>query len=144
MPQAAGVEQIDRGAGGLEELDLVFHGHERLLMTMPVDDDAAAGERWGSPAVGGTAEHLAEHDGLLAEELGAFVAGKEVDELVAEDAGAARLEHDDGDAGSNLGLELVKDIEQITAGLVEEAEVVEWTAAAYVFARDFHPVAGGS
>ena len=70
-----------------------------------MDDDAAAGHLRRLPR-GVAGEHFTEQDGLLAQPDRALIVGKKVDQLVAEDGGAAWLEHDDGNAGVDLRGEL--------------------------------------
>jgi hypothetical protein len=48
----------------------------------------------------------------LREGAGARVVGEEVAEFVAEDGDAARFEADDGNAGGDLGFELIEDFFQ--------------------------------
>ena len=50
-------------------------------------------------------------------EAGARVVGEEVSQLVAEDAGAAWLEHDDRHAGIDLRREGVEDADEIALGV---------------------------
>jgi hypothetical protein len=81
-------------------------------------------------------QEFAEQEGLAAKGLGALVIGKEVREFVPKHGDAAGLESDDGDAGFDLGLELVQDVEEEFLGAVEHAEVVKGPSAAEVRARD--------
>jgi hypothetical protein len=80
---------------------------------------------------------------LAGEFLGALVVGKEVEEFVAEDGDATRLETDNRDAGFDLGFELVENFEEQSLGAVEHAEVVEGASAAEVGAGDTDGVSGG-
>lgn len=139
---AAGVQMIDLGTGGLEEGDLPLHGHESFLMAVAVDDNAAAGKLGWVPGCAEPGKVLAQHDGLVAKAVGAVVVREEVGEFVLEDAGAAGLEHDNGDAGADLWLEVVEDAEEIAAGVIEEAEVVEGATAAEMAARDLNLASG--
>jgi hypothetical protein len=75
--------------------------------------------------------------------LGALVVREEVEEFVAEDGDAAGFESDDGDAGFDLGLELVEDVQEQAFGAVEHAEVVERASAAEVGAGYRDAEAGG-
>jgi hypothetical protein len=68
---------------------------------------------------------------------------EEVCEFVAEDGDATGFETDEGNAGFDLGLELVKDLEQQTFGAVEHAKVVERASAAEVGLWDEDTEAGG-
>jgi hypothetical protein len=88
-------------------------------------------------------EELAEQECLFAQGLGALVVREEVEEFVAEDGNAAGLESDDGDAGLDLGLELVEDVQEQAFGAVEHAEVIEGASAAEVGLRYRDAEAGG-
>ena len=76
---AAGVEQVNVGAGAAEEGELVGHLHQGLVMAMALDDDFAAGMLGGLEAGGVADKKLAEQEGLVAEALGAGVVGEEID-----------------------------------------------------------------
>ena len=92
-------------------------------------------------------EELAEQEGLIAKALragaGLRIGGEEVDQLVAEDGGAAGLEEDEGEAGVDLRREVVEDLFEVGASLFEEAKIVEGPAATDVVARDFGREARG-
>jgi hypothetical protein len=88
-------------------------------------------------------EELAQEECLLAESLGAFVVGEQINEFVAEDGDAAWFEADNGDSGRDLGLELVEDFEKQTFGAVEHAEIVEGASAAEIRTGDQDTESGG-
>jgi hypothetical protein len=88
-------------------------------------------------------EKFAEQESLLAQGLGALVVRKEVNEFVAEDGDAAGFESNDGDAGFDLGFELVEDFEQQALGAIEHAKVVEGASATEVGLRDEDTESGG-
>jgi len=116
---AAGVEQIDVGAGAPEQFQFRCHLHQGFVMAVPLDDDFAAGMLGGMEVRGVPGEKLAEQQGLIAEALSALILREEIDQLIAEDAGAAWFQKDEGEAGVNLRRELVEDAQQIAAGLAE-------------------------
>jgi hypothetical protein len=64
--------------------------------------------------------------------LGAGVVGEEVREFVAEDGYAGRFQSDDGNAGFDLGLELIEDLQEQAFGAIQHTEVVEGTSAAEI------------
>ena len=66
----------------------------------------------------------------------AFVFGKKVREFVAEDGGAAGFQNNDRRCGFDFGEKLVHDLEEQTLGTVKHANIIEWTPAAEVSARD--------
>src|ERR1017187_3739315 len=140
---AAGVKQLHLGAGGTQKLHLVLHGAQGFLVAMAVDDNAASGQLRSLPVGGALCEYFAQHDGLPAQADGALVVGEEIDQFVAEDAGATGFEHDDRDSGGDLRFKLVQNTEQIAASLVEESEVVERSPAAYVPPRNLDAGSGG-
>ena len=74
---------------------------------------------------------------MIAETLGPSVAGEKVHQLVAEDAGTAGLEEDEGEAGVDLRAEVAEDFFEIAFCGREQAEVVKWAPAANMLARDF-------
>src|SRR6478672_2467551 len=88
-------------------------------------------------------EEFAEQECLSAQGLGPLVMWEEVREFVAEDGDAAGFKSDDGNAGFDLGLELVEDFEQQTFCAVEHAEVVKRASAAEVGLRDEDTESGG-
>lgn len=140
---AAGVEEFDGGTGAAEPGQLVFHIEDGLVVAVAVEDDARIGVL-GRLVVGRVAgEELAEQEGLVGEAAGAVVAGEEVEELVAEDAGATGFEEEEGKAAVDLGREFREDAAEVVAGGIEEAEVVKRAAAADVLAGDLDGVSGG-
>jgi hypothetical protein len=64
--------------------------------------------------------------------LRAGVVGKEVREFVAEDSYTGRFQSDYGDAGFDLGLELVEDFQEQAFGAIQHAEVVQGASAAEI------------
>jgi hypothetical protein len=134
---ATGVEEFDFGAGAAEDRDFVGHLHDGFVMAVTLEDDFSADKLGGLEIRDVTGEEFAEEEGLLAEALCARVVGEEVDQFVAEDAGAAGLEEDEGNGGIDLRGELVENFQQILPGLFQKSEVVEWAAAADVVAWDF-------
>ena len=108
-----------------------------------MEDDAGVGVLGGLVVWRVAGEELAEQEGLVGEAAGAVVAGKKVEEFVAEDAGATGFEEDDGQAGVNLRGELGENAAEVGAGGVEEAEVVEGAAAADVLTGDLDGVSDG-
>ena len=82
-------------------------------------------------------EPVGKQPDLLAQALGSRIVGKEFEQLVLEDAGAAWLKKDERQPGIDLRSHAVENTREIGAGSGEKAEVVEWTAAADVAAWDF-------
>jgi hypothetical protein len=64
--------------------------------------------------------------------LGTGVVGKKIGEFVAEHSHAGRLQSDYGDAGFDLGLELIEDLQEQAFGAIQHTEVVEGTSAAEI------------
>ena len=134
---AAGVQKRDGCAGAAEDRDFVGHLHHGFVMAVAVEDDSLA-RKVGRLEVGRVAgEEFAQEEGLVAQALGAGVAGEEVDKLVAEDGGATRFKEDEGESGVDLRGEVAEDFFEIASCCGEESEVVERATAANVFARDF-------
>ena len=124
-----GSGEID--AHALQHRFLSGHLHDGLVMAMPVDKRPARqpGKRETFCAL---LQKFAKQEDLLREGLRAFVLGEKVSKFVAEDGGAARLEHNDRRGGFNLWQKLVHDPEEQAFGAVEQADVVEWASAAKV------------
>jgi len=55
---------------------------------------------------------------------------EEVDQFIAKDARAARLQHDDRNSSVDLRLKLIEYPPQVATRGIEEAEIVERTSAA--------------
>src|SRR6266702_1731639 len=110
---------------------------------MTMDDDASSWHLWNLPVSCVAREHLAKHDGLLAEADGTLVVREEVDQFVSEDGGTAWLQHDDGNSSGDLRREFIEDAQQVAARFVEKSEVVERTAAADVLLRNLDAGACG-
>lgn len=106
---AAGVEEFDLCAGAAEPLEFVFHVEDGFVVAVAVEEDAGVGVLGGLVVGRVAGEELAEQEGLVGEAFCAVVAGEEVEELVAEDAGATGFEEDDGQAGVDLRRELGED-----------------------------------
>jgi len=81
-------------------------------------------------------KEFTEEEGLPAEGLGACIVWEEVREFVAENGDATGLEAHYRDAGLDLGLELIEDVEKEALSTLEHAEVVEGASAAKVGAGD--------
>src|SRR5271163_1296609 len=80
-------------------------------------------------------EEFAAQIDLVAKPLGAAVAGEEVAEFIAEDAGAAGLEDHDRHPGLDLRGQGRHHLLQILARLREKTGIVERASAADVTAR---------
>ncbi len=108
---ASGGGRLEVDAEAVEERLFGGHLHDRLVMAVSVEQGFAAELRERGVA-GVVVEEFAEQECLFAQGLGALVVREEVEEFVAEDGDAAGFESDDGDAGFDLGLELVEDVEE--------------------------------
>ena len=133
----SGLDRFDDGAGALEERDFAGGSAEDgFVMAVAVDEDVCAGEAGGRKVRRVLREPVGEEPDLLAELLRVGIFGEDFEELIFEDAGAAWLKKDEGQTGADLRGHAGKDLREIAAGGVEEAEVVERAAAADVAARD--------
>jgi hypothetical protein len=106
---AAGVGVLDLQAELLQHLLHAIPWDERLLVAVPVEKSLPTQRR---QAVEGAVAHqqLAQQEDLLGEAPGVFVVGEEVDQLVAEDRRAARLQAHHRRAGPDLVPQLVEDL----------------------------------
>ena len=142
---ATRLDGFDDGAGALEECDFAGGSAEDgFVVAVAVDEDVRASETGGREVRRVRGEPVGEEPDLLAELLRVGIFGEDFEELVFEDAGAAGLKKDEGQAGANLRRHAGKDLREITARGVEQAEVVKRTAAADVAAWDFDAEAGFS
>ena len=73
----------------------------------------------------------------------ALIPREEVGQFVAKDAGATRLEHDQGHSGVNLRRQTFENVLQVLSRLGEEPEVIERTAAADVSPGQLDIESGG-
>ena len=112
---AAGVEELDLGPGGAEDLHLVLHAHGGVMMAVAVDDDLFVDLRW-TIVRGMLHQKFAKEKCLIAKLCGPGIVGQKVGQLIAEDGGTAWFEDDDGRSGSKLRGEGVEDFEEILFG----------------------------
>ena len=129
---ASGSGRLELNAEATQQRFLGGHLHDRLVMAVAVEHGFARKLRECRAGAELLFEEFAEQESLLAQGLGAGVVRKQVDEFVAEDGDAGGLKPDDGDAGFDLGLELVEDFEQKALCAIEHAEVVEGASATEV------------
>ena len=136
---AAGGGRVEVDAEAAQEGFFGGHLHQGFVMAVAVDEGLSvqAGELHVV-----TFQELAEQECLLRKRAGAFVAGEEVAEFVAEDGYATWLETDDRDSGGDFGFEGVQDFLQQGFRAIEESEVVEGTATAESGAGDLDAEAG--
>src|SRR5204862_4179163 len=87
-------------------------------------------------------EELGEMERLLAEALRVLVVGQHLQQLVAEDGDAARLDADERDACADLLPEGGDRAFEVTACEPEEAVVVQRPSAADAASRNLHLEAG--
>src|SRR5439155_8504407 len=87
-PATAGVEDPDVQAQTLQHRPLGIQTHERLVVTVAVDDGPAF-EPWEMELRRLRREEFAQEKRLSAEARGVFVARKESDQFVAENGDAA-------------------------------------------------------
>src|SRR5579883_1642512 len=73
---------------------------------------------------------FAQQERLFAQPFCAFALRKEIQQLIAHDAGAARLKKDEGHSRVNLRSKDMKDLFQISTGLLQKTEIVEGAPAA--------------
>jgi hypothetical protein len=120
---ATGVKQLNVRACGSEELDFVGHLHDSLVMAVALDDKCAVALR--RTVVGCFADQeLAEEECVGFEFMGAWIVGKQVGELVAEDGGAAWLKDDDGYVSGQRWLERRESVQKIFFCGIQQAEVI--------------------
>ena len=87
-------------------------------------------------------QEFAEKKCLLRKFVRALVAGKEIDQFVTKNRGAAGLKHDYGYAASDLGREDIENLLQHALGAFEHAKVIERTPAAQELRGESHPKSG--
>jgi hypothetical protein len=126
-PTTARVRHLDFQAHLAQELLLRGHAQDRLLVAVAVQQRSAAQPRW---VVAVLQQKLAQQKGLFAESLSIRVVGQEPKQLIAEDRGAARFEHDDRHTGSDLRAQCPEDLAQMALGKAQHPVVVERAPAA--------------
>ena len=137
-PAAAGLNGLDCGAGFAQQGNFAGRAAEdRLVMAVAVDKDVRALKAAGGKIRRAVGEPVGEQPDLMAQEFGARIVRKKLGQFIFEDAGAARLEKDEGQASLNLRSHAVEDAREIGAGLAEKTEIVERTPAADVAAGNF-------
>ena len=144
---ASGLDGLDRCAGLAEERDFAGRAAEDgFVMAVAVQQNVRALEAPRDEIgreirrLGG--EEIGEKPDLPAQALRAGVVGKEFQQFVFEDAGAAWLEEDERQASLDLRSHAAENFGEIGAGGREKAEVVERAAAADVALRGFNLKAG--
>ena len=92
---ATGVQKLNIGSGGTQNLHLVLHALSGVMMTVAMDDDLLVDLR---RAVIGRVlyEELAEEKRLVAKLCSARIVGEQIGQFVTEDRSAAWFENDDG------------------------------------------------
>ena len=107
-------------------------------MAVAMKDDFLAGQFRRLIAGRLGLQEAAEGEGLSAQALADAVVRKQVAQLVAENARATRLQHDDGQAGVNLVFHRVEHAQQIFFCRSEQSEVVKRSPAAKMAFRLRH------
>lgn len=142
---AAGLDGLDRGTGLAEESDFICRAAEdRLVVAVTVHQNARAGEPRREEIGVVRGEKVGEEPGLAAEALRERIVGKELEQFIFKNAGAARLEEDERQIGFDLRRHAAKNAGEIRARGIEETEVVERAATADVPMRSFDVEAGAS
>ena len=133
-----GLDGLDCGAGFAEQRDFAGRAAEDgFVMAVAVDKDVRALEAAGGKFRRAIGKPVSEQPDLAAQEFRARVIGEELWQFIFEDAGAAWLEEDEGQASFNLRSHAVEDTREIGASRAEKTEIVERTAAADVSLRNF-------
>src|SRR2546426_8544075 len=74
-------------------------------------------------------QELAQEKRLAPQPLRARVVREEIPQLVAKDGRAARLEHDDRQAGVDVRTDLLENALEVQLGAIEEPKVIERSPA---------------
>src|SRR5208337_469895 len=149
-PAATGLDGFDRGAGLTQKHDFAARSAKnRFVMAVAMEENVRASERVleasGDKAVWrARGEKVGKKPDLLAQMLGAGIAGEKFEELVFEDTGATGLEKNKRQAGIDLRSHTTENLREIGAGGGKQAEIVERPAATDVPAGRFHAEAGKS
>src|SRR5579875_140771 len=114
----------------MEQRHFISHLHQRFVVTVAMQQDASAGQRGWSVFPRVPDQKLAEQQRLLSQPPGARIGREKILQLIAEDAGAARLQKDKRHSGINLPGEEAQGVFQISAGLAKKSEVVQRPPAA--------------
>ena len=135
---AAGLDGLDCGARFAEKRHFAgWTAEDGLVMAVAVNEDVRALKAADSKFRRAISEPVREQPDLPAQEPGAAIVGEELRQFIFEDAGAARLEEDEGQASLDLRGHAVEDAREIGAGRAEKTEIVERAPAADVAARNF-------
>src|SRR5580658_10264399 len=108
------------------------------MVAMPVEDHLPVGQlrRLVTRRVAG--KKFAKQEGLLSQPLSALIGGKEVRQLIPEDAGATGLENHERHTRVDLGPKALKNLLQVRPCLSKKTEIVEWPSAADVLCRELY------
>src|ERR1700761_9675483 len=87
-------------------------------------------------------QRFAQQKRLVCQPFRPLIFGKEIYQLVAENTGAAWLQHHEGYACVDLGAHPLKYVEQVFASLVQEAKIVQRAPTADMLCGELHFKAG--
>jgi hypothetical protein len=139
----AGLDGLDDGARTLEQRDLARRTSEdSLVMTVAVQQDMRTLKPAGNPVRSLGCEPVGKEPYLFIHSLRARVVREELEKLILEYAGATRLEKDERHSRFDLRRHAVENFGEIRTSLIEQAEIIKWTAAADVALRRFDLEAG--
>ena len=130
---ATGLDRFDRGAGLAQKRDLVSRAaKDSLVMAVPVDQNLRSCKAAGDQSGAFGSQPVGKQPDLLAHLARPRIVGKQLQQLVFEDAGATRLEKDEGQSGVDLRRHPLEHVGEISPRRAEKAEVVQRAAAADV------------
>lgn len=140
---AAGLDGLNRGAGLAEERDFARRpAEDGFVMAMPMHQNVRAGKAARGEVRRFGCKPVCEEPDLLLQARGARIVGKEFEQFVLEDAGAAWFEEDERSAGVDVRGHALEDVGQVSAGMGEQAKIVERAATADVTLRNLNLKAG--
>ena len=128
---ATRLDKVHVAARRTEGRHFIFHIEERPLMAVHMKQHLLL-RVLGLVVRRALEQKLGEQHHLLFQRARARIVGQQIHRLIAEHAGAARLEHNDGRAGGEGGRERIHRVGEIVLCPVEHAEVVQRPAAAHV------------
>src|SRR5439155_6389045 len=111
-------------------------------MTVAVQHDALL-ERWRRITGPVFSKEFRQRKRLFRQAARVLIVGKEIDELIAEDRQAARLEHDDRRAGFEVRPQSFEGLAEQLLGLPEKTVVIQRPTAAERSRRPHHVAANG-
>ena len=140
---AGGVDGIDRGSRASQHGDFVGGSPKNgLVVAVAMKQDVLAFECADAEAGSLLGKEVSEEPGLIFQELRSLVSWEKLMQFVLEDTGTAWFKKDEGQAGIDLQRHALKDFGQVAARCAEEAEIVQWTAAANMALRSLDSESG--